>query len=330
MLLAVAGFPSSAQAHGPIAPIATSYLARVAELPAGTRAKVIDGDQRMWLSVAPGETLTVLDYRGSPYLRFTPSGIDVNQNSAMYYLNLNPSEVPPANLRPSTAPDWSRASTGHAYSWHDGRLHALATVATAPGASYVGRWAIPVRLNGTPSVIAGGLWHAEDPSLVWFWGVVVLVACMLAAWRLKRTELDLRLARWFSIAALGGITVAAVGKELHGRPTVSVFQLITLAIFIAFVLWASRRLLLHRATYFTYFAIGFVAIWQGINLIPTLLNGFVLAAVPPVLARVACVLCLGCGVALLVLPTRMVSEAEPDADLEELISQDESLSESRM
>jgi uncharacterized membrane protein YqjE len=326
----LAGFPAMAQAHGPSAPIATSDIARVAQLPVGTRAKVIDGDQRLWLSVAPRATLIVLDYRGTPYLRFTASGVDVNRNSAMYYLNLNPSEAPPPGVRPATPPNWSRASTGHTYSWHDERLHALATVATAPGESYMGRWSIPVRVDGRPSVIAGGLWRADAPSLVWFWAIVVLDACMFAAWRLKRLELDLRLARWFSVAALAGIVVAAIGRELHGRPTISAFQLITLAIFAAFVIWAARRLVQHRATYFTYFAIGFVAIWQGINLIPTLLHGFVLAAVPPSLVRVACVVCLGCGIAMLVLPLRMVSEAEPDDELGELVGEDEMLSESRV
>ena len=322
--------PASAHAHGPVAPIATSYQARIAQLPAGTRAKVIDGDQRLWLGVAPQEQLIVLDYRGAPYLRFTRSGVDVNHNSAMYYLNLNPSEEPPPGVVPSAPPEWSRASTGHDYSWHDGRLHALATIATAPGASYVGRWSIPVRVNGSPGLIAGGLWHANDPSLAWFWPVVVIVACMLAAWRLKRPDLDLILARWVSVAALAGIIVAALARELHGRPAVSAFQLITLSIFAIFVVWASRRLVLRRATYFTFFAIGFVGIWQGINLIPTLLNGFVLAAVPPLLARIACVVCLGCGIALLVLPMRMVSEAGPDDDLEDFVLEDQAASEARM
>ncbi len=196
----------------------------------------------------------------------------------MFYLNQTPAEVPPSNLGPSTPPKWSSASGGRAYSWHDGRLHALATVAIAPGTAYVGRWSVPVRVNGRPSVIAGGLWHADDPSLVWFWPIVVLVACVLAARRVNRPELDLGFARLLSVAALVGIGVAAAGRELHGRPSVSVFQLITLAVIAAFVVWAVRRLLLRRTGYLTYFAIGFVAIWEGANPIPTLLNGFVLAA----------------------------------------------------
>ena len=328
--LALAALPGVADAHGPVAPIATSYLARIGQLPAGAQAKVIDGDQRLWLRVSPTETVVVLDYRGAPYLRFSPSGVAVNRNSTMFYFNQTPAEIPPSGLGPATPAKWSRASAGHEYSWHDGRLHALAAVAIAPGTAYVGRWSIPVRVNGAPGVIAGGLWHADDPSLVWFWPIVVLLACTLAARRVNRPELDLGLARGLSVAALVGIAVAGVGRELHGRPAVSVFQMVTLAVIGAFVVWASLRLLRRRSGYFTYFAIGFVAIWEGANLIPTLLNGFVLAATPAFVTRAACVVCLGCGIGLLVIASRLIGEGDPEeaADGDEYEDEDAMLWES--
>jgi len=125
-------------------------------------------------------------------------------------------------------------------------------------------------------------------------------AFMAAAQRLATaTSIDLAVARSLSVAALIGIGVAALGTGLHGRPAVSVLQLITLAAVGAFVVWASRRLLLGRTGYFTWFAIGFVAIWEGAKLIPTLLHGFVLAATPAFLTRAACVVCLACGIGLL-------------------------------
>ncbi len=92
-------FAPPAAAHGPVAPIASSYLARVGSVPAGVEAKVVDGDQRMWLQVRRGLTLTVLDYRGAPYLRFSSSGVEVNENSAMYYLNQTPAPVPSGQPR---------------------------------------------------------------------------------------------------------------------------------------------------------------------------------------------------------------------------------------
>src|SRR5215467_10471043 len=78
--------PAPASAHGPVNPAATSYLATVRQAPAGLDCRIVDGDQRMWLQVSPRQTVIVLDYRGAPYLRFSPSGVQVNHNSSMYYL----------------------------------------------------------------------------------------------------------------------------------------------------------------------------------------------------------------------------------------------------
>ncbi len=255
----------------------------------------------------------ILDYRGAPYLRFSRAGVAVNHNSAMYYLNQTPAEVPPSNLGPATVPRWSSVSGGHDYSWHDGRLHALATVALAPGETYVGTWSIPVRVDGRLGAISGGLWHAEDPSIVWFWPIVVLLVCTLAARRVRRPELDQRVARVLAIAALIASAVAAGARELHGRPTVTVLGAITFAIILALVGLGLRRVLFQRPGYFSYFAISFLALWEGSQLIPTLLNGFVLAAVPAFVARAATVLCLGCGVGLLVIAFRLVDREEPDS-----------------
>lgn len=274
---------------------------------------MIDGDQRMWLRVATSESVVILDYRGAPYLRFSRSGVAVNHNSAMYYLNQTPAEVPPSNLEPARTPRWLSVSGGHEYSWHDGRLHALATVALAPGKAYVGRWSIPVRIDGHLAAILGGLWHAEDPSIVWFWPIVVVLVCTLAAWRVRRPELDQRVARVLAIAALIASAVAAGARELHGRPTVAVLGVITFAIIIGLVGLGLRRVLFQQPGYFSYFAIAFLALWEGAQLIPTLLDGFVLAAVPAFVARAAAVVCLGCGVGLLLVAFRLVDQGEPDS-----------------
>jgi hypothetical protein len=306
-------FPSGAVAHGPVAPIASSYLATVSRVPAGMDAKVIDGDLRMWLRVVPSETVVVLDYRGVPYLRFSASGVEVNHNSAMYYLNQTPvAETPPSSLTRTTPPSWHRVTGGHDYGWHDGRLHALATVAVSPGVTYVGRWSIPLLVDGRHGAISGGLWHADDPSVVWFWPIVVLLMCVLAARRVRRPALDALVARMLAIGALVATAVGGVGIYLHGRPSVSVVQLVELGIVLAFVGWGLVRVLLRRARlgYFFCFLIALVALWEGLVLIPTLLNGFVLLAVPAFVARAATVVCLACGVGLLLLGFRIAEQPE--------------------
>lgn len=140
---------------------------------------------------------------------------------------------------------------------------------------------------------------------------MVFLLCVLAARRV-RPALDRLVAGALSIGALVAIAVAGVGRYLHGRPTVSVFQLIELGIILAFVGRGLLRVLFGRARpgSFFYFAIAFVALWEGVLLIPTLLNGFVLIAVPAFMARAATVVCLGCAVGLLLLAFRIAEQPE--------------------
>jgi hypothetical protein len=151
--------------------------------------------------------------------------VAVNHNSAMYYLNQTPfAQTPPANLTARAPPSWHGVSGGHAYEWHDGRLHALASVALVPGVSFVGRWAVPFRADGRLAAIDGGLWHTENQSIVWFWPIVVLLACVLAARRVRRRRLDVLVARLLAVVGLIAVAVAGLGLglQLHGRPTISV------------------------------------------------------------------------------------------------------------
>ncbi len=329
-LLATGGLAAPAQAHGPVAPVASSYLARVDPPPVGVDAKVVDGDQRMWLSVAPSQTVVILDYRGGPYLRFSSSGVAVNTNSAMYYLNQTPAEIPPTGVSPRTPPSWERVSGGHDYGWHDGRLHALASVALSPGMTYVGQWRIPILIDGRLSSLLGGVEHADDPSIVWLWPIAVIFLCVLAGLRLRRPRLDALLARTLAFVSLVAATVAEASRGLHGRPTVSALQLIELGMILAFVGWAFRRLLVWRRGYFLFFLVAFLALYEGSILISTLLNGFVLVALPAVVVRVATVLCLGTGAGLLPLTFRLSSDGQSrrrDRD-DALDGEDESFAES--
>jgi hypothetical protein len=96
---------------------------------------------------------------------------------------------------------------------------------------------------------------------------------------------------------------------------VSAFQSIEFVVVAAFVCWGFRQVLFRNPGFFTYFVIGSVAVWQGLNLLPTLLNGYVLIALPAFLARVATVVCLGCGVSIM---WPMFRLAERRADREQV------------
>ncbi|HWC85915.1 MAG TPA: hypothetical protein VG388_05225 [Solirubrobacteraceae bacterium] len=301
VIAGLALIPAPAQAHGPTAPVGINYRAVLDSAPAGVVATVVDGDQSMWLQVSPAVTLAVLDYQGGPYLRFTAAGVYVNTRSEMYYLN-QPTQVPvPLHIGPESRPVWVRASSGHSYSWHDGRLQALATVKLAPGASFAGNWRIPLLVDGRSAALSGGLWYRPPPSPVWFWPIAVILACALALRRVSRPALSRGLIRALSVAAVLSLGVAAVALELHGRPNVSLFQHITLGMGLAVAVLALARILLARAGLPLFFVIGAGALGAGFDLLPALLNGFVLVALPAFLARADAVLCLGCGLSLFVL-----------------------------
>jgi hypothetical protein len=231
----------------------------------------------------------------------------------------------PGNTGPDTPPHWVQMSSGHAYEWHDGRLHALATTALAPGARYVGEWRIPLRLDGGPASITGALTYAPNPSVVWFWPILVALASVFAGLRVRSRTLDLRMARALAATAIVAFTVAALGEQLHGRPNVSVGQLVVLALVLAFVAWAARGLVLGRLGWFGFFLIALAALFEGATLIGVLLHGFVLIALPAALARLAVAACLASGAGLVPIIFRLAEQPqrartappEPEPEFEE-------------
>lgn len=321
---ALAAAPA-ALAHGASDPAASSFLARIGHAPAGLEAKVVDGDLRLWLQVSSRDRVTVLDYRGAPYVRFTPHGVQVNANSEMYYLNLVPPATPPLNLGPSVRPQWLSVSGGRSYEWHDGRLQDLSAVAIAPGTRYVGRWSIPVLVDGRRLAITGSLWYAPDPPLLWFWPIAVVLACLVAGLRLRRPALDQALMRALAFLSLIGFVVLATGRGLHGRPGLSAFALVGLGLELAFAACALGWLVrARRHNWLGLMLIGGAAAWGCATTFGVLLHGYVLLAVPAPLARAATSMCLAAGPALVLLSVRTAfastesDEAESSDELDEM------------
>lgn len=266
--------------------------------------------------------MTVLDYRGAPYLRFSPSGVYVNANSAMYYLNQPIPLKPPVGLSPRARPKWEPQSRGHLYEWHDGRLHALATVALAPGQRYVGQWRIPLIVDGHRTALTGGLWHADDPSIVWFWPIAVVLLCLWAVSRLGIRALDRRMATGLSIGALASAAILAIGHQLDGQPFVGVGQEIVLGLILAFVAVMLGWVVVRGAGAFSLILVAVAALWAGLEFLPTLLHGYVISVMPAFLVRMATVTCLsaGLGAVILLFGFRLVDvpeEAGQDGPLPE-------------
>jgi hypothetical protein len=251
------------------------------------------------MQVPATATVTVLDFRDAPWVRFSPSGVEINRNSQEYYLSQVPvPAVPPRGLTRNTPPHWVKVSSGHTYEWREGRLHALATITLAPGQSYIGQWRIPLTYNGRAALITGAIFHRGPPSVIWFWPVLVLIVCALAGWRVRSAELDQRLSRATALLLLVLVAVGMGGKYLHGSPGVSAGSVALLVITLAILGAVAARLLRGRSGGPLLIFTAVLALWGGLTLLPVLTHGYALVALPLFLVRVIATTLLGGALSL--------------------------------
>lgn len=293
-------FPATALAHGRNAPVATSFRAEVDHVPTGAsvEAKVVDGDRKLWLRASSGSTLIVLGFGREPYIRFDQAGVAVNLRSPTTYLNRPRPQYAPPGTSASAPPDWKRVTGAHAYSWHENRLHALERLVHGGDARVVGRWSVPVEAGGEAGAIAGTLSYVPGPGRgVWPLAVIAAAAVALAAAARNRQAAEVVL----SVLALTAALLARLGRELYGRPDVSVTSLVLAAVSCVIAFALLRALLTARGERRQLVAllIGGLALYQGLTLAPTLTRGIVLAALPANVERAAVATALACAVATL-------------------------------
>lgn len=299
--------PAAARADGPVTPVATDYLARVTSTPNGLQAKVADGYLTLWVRAAPQDTVIVKDFKGAPWVKFTPAGVFVNHNSQSYYLSQVPlPETPPKGLTATTTPHWFKVSGGHSYEWREGRMHALADIALPPGQTYAGRWRIPVTVNARTATISGGLWRSDKPSIAWFWPIVVILACLLAAWRIRSVRVDERLRVGLVAVLLICLALAVVARNLHGRPLIQTGQVVLLVVELVVLAVVAARQASGRAGRVLPFGVALVAVWAGLTMLTSLTHPYVLTALPDVLIRIVTVILLGGGLGLVAFASRAV------------------------
>ena len=198
--------PAPALAHGRSTVRALDYEARPTEqtVARGVRARVIDGDRSLELSVAPGRVVVVDGYLGEPFLRFSARGVEANVHSPTAVTDRLVSTTMLRATGPSALPRWMLLTSRHLLRWHDHRLGPSAGL--RPGDGRVGRWAVPVRIDGRPSEIGGALWRAEPPATVpWLvlW-LLSLVGAGAVAWLASPR------ARALTVYAATGISSALV------------------------------------------------------------------------------------------------------------------------
>jgi hypothetical protein len=292
--------PAAALAHvGTSPPVATNFAAHITRAAPGVEARVVDGDQTLWLLVTSPTMLLVPGVEGEPLLRFDSRGVWVNRHS----LTAETDRIDRFDLKPLANPRarplWHRLTGGHAYAWHEHRLHLFEPLAAAHhSAAQLGAWTVPLIIDGQRHELAGVLDYRPPPPR-WVWvaaSVLLAAATAAAAWRRQRPTVAL------ALAATLLVWVLRIGRELYGRPTVGATGWLELAL-TSVVGVALLYGLLHRdeaIRTFTAFLVGFGGLYQGLTMAPVLTHSIALTVLPTSAARVAVAVTLGLSAGALV------------------------------
>jgi hypothetical protein len=186
-------------------------------------------------------------------------------------------------------------SGGSSIAWHDHRLAPPPTSRVGP----VGRFAIPVEINGRPTMIGGTFFRVARPSFwPWLAGAGVLLAGIALAVRRRalRYGLAIGLGLGGGLSALAAITTfAARDAPTGGVAWLQIGTGITIAIVLSVLLVRlDGRARVHAAG-----VVGAVAVAVSLSSLSVFWHGVVISAVPATVARMLCGLALvgGAGAA---------------------------------
>lgn len=305
---------SPATAHGGSSENdASNYRSQVVavEPPApGVRVGVIDNGSRLELAYTGTGEVVVLGYRGEPYLRITPRGVEENLRSPATYLNttLTATAPVPEYADPQAEPEWRHVSTSPVARWHDHRAHWMSAdpppaVQRDPGVRYVifDPWVVSILADGTRVEVRGALAWEPPPDTGRWWTATALVFAGILGVLLRTSQL------WVRIAGLGlGLVADLVGTT--GRclaSSESLFRRGSLYLYALLILLGIARGWLHavRGHRLPVLAIGLaglvLATQSGAARISTFSYSQLPSTVPGTVERAATVVCMAVGWALL-------------------------------
>ncbi len=307
-VLGALALPATGEAHSSASVIAVDYEAKLARsvITTGVTARVIDGNRKLQLTVSPPHTVVVEGYGGEPFLRFDGSGVSVNERSLTAVANkLTERGATPA-LGKGARPRWRSISGDHAFAWHD---HRLAVVAgSMAGTGRVGSWSIPLRVDGAPVRVQGGLWHSPAAP-VWPWLILVLAAVGMAIAVAVRGSSHVRRSTVYACVVVAGASFlsASSGFSLaHSTPgtwvSVSLPFVIAAIAIAVFVLRPELRFAVAAG-------VALLIVAESVSQLNVFLHGYVVSALSAPVARSAvAVAFLGGVVASIIALTGLFSD----------------------
>ena len=306
--------PSSATyAHGGSdVEVTSNYRTRLTEVPAepGLDVEIVDITGTVRVGWHGEGQLVIFGYEGEPYLRLSPSGVERNSRSPATYLNQDryANVAVPASADAKAEPEWAFLGSDPVVQWHDHRNHWMTTIPPTQvtndrGSTHVifERWEIAVSIDGRDATIAGELtWVPPPRTLRWLGGAVFIT--LVACWGLFGTA-------WRTVAALvasiGSMALVTdtLGYYLSSTDTLSnrLFMMAwpLVAVFASARLWVHARHATPHPTLAMMLAGLVLLLIGGVDRFDVLTNSHVFATGPGWLPRVAVIICLGAGVALI-------------------------------
>ncbi len=306
LLLGLAG-PASAHAADAQG-VDADYRTSLTAVPAGVSASAVENGSRLELRLSGASEVVVLGEAGEPFLRLTPNGVELNEDSPYAWRTLDRRGITevPADADGVAAPRWKQVSDEPVAIYHEHRmqwteLDPPAEVAAAPDRQQRLRdWSVPLVVDGSPTDLTGTLDYVPGPS-PWVWLPVGLLALVAAAVALR--------ARAAAVAACLVVVTADLVRTV-GQGLAAADATLGAVVSAAGVAWIGWVLLLlacvgawrRQAGALVLAAVGgaLVALAGGLPQIGVLGASLPLTAWPDVVQRLAVTLSSGGGLGLLV------------------------------
>jgi hypothetical protein len=290
-------------------PVSGNYRSRVLSVVPPTpllRLRVVDGDQRLWMSVASGARAVVLGIQGEQFLRFAGGRVDVNTRSVTASIDRLTPGAPAPSFAASAKPAWRQVASGQAYMWPEHRIGALEPIALHhPGARPT--WTLPIVLNGRRVLVTGVLERVSPPSRLLIAGVAAAALALLAACFWRRTAGGRpRMLNWLAAITLVALVVARLGREMYGRPDLGAGNIAELAVTLALGVLAAYLLLRGAPDTRSLVAlvVGVVGLYQVARFAAMLTGGLVFSRLPAPVEQAAVALIALAAPATVVLAVR--------------------------
>jgi hypothetical protein len=269
--------PPTASAHVRTGRVAVDDRADVLRTPPGVTARVYEGDLAVQLSAGDARRVTVLGYRGEPFIRIGSTGTTVQRGSL-------------------TAAGTRITVHGRSAIWHDSRVRALAPDVERR------RWTIPLIVDGQRTRLEGEVWRVDAPP-VWPWVALSIPFLLVSALLLVRRPI-----RWVRAAAIAFGLVSAVALVVtgagfaldaaasEGKWLEAANEFVFALVGVLFVLRGKPDTRAIAGG-----ALGLLGLAVGLSQLPVFKHGVVLSVLPSGLARALIALTIAAGAAATVM-----------------------------